>query len=108
MRIMSGVAFLLLSLPGLAIAESKHFDCTPSFSLQETWQGADAAYSIPLQDGRVVWIFGDTLYGDKRQVSGQEPLMVHNSFGISTCKNGTWKIDYSIKRNAKGDFDSFF
>ncbi len=108
MRLLSSVVCLLLLLPGLAIAESKHFDCTPSFSLQEPWQGADAAYSIPLQDGRVVWIFGDTLYGDKRQVRGQEPLMVHNSIGISTCRNGTWKIDYSIKRDAKGEFDSFF
>jgi hypothetical protein len=34
--------------------------------------------------------------------------MVHNSIGISTCKNGKWNLDYSIKRDAKGQFDSFF
>lgn len=109
MRIMSKVVFMLLLLSGLAMAkESKHFDCGPKFSLQAPWQGADAAYSIPLQDGRDVWIFGDTLYGDKREVTGQEPLMVHNTIGISTCKNGQWNIAYSIKRDAKGNNDSFF
>lgn len=108
MRIHCRFLFLLLLAPGLAIAQPGPFNCTPSFSAQTPWQGADAAYSIPLKDGRVVWIFGDTLYGDKREVSGQEPVMVHNSIGISTCKNGTWKIDYSIKRDAKGNSDSFF
>ncbi len=34
--------------------------------------------------------------------------MVHNTIGISTCKNGQWKIDYTIRRDAKGDRDSFF
>lgn len=108
MRILSKVALALLFLSALAMAQSKHFDCTPSFSLQAPWQGADAAYSIPLPDGRDVWIFGDTLYGKDRQVPDDVPLMVHNSIGISTCKDGKWNIDYSIKRDTKGKFDSFF
>ncbi len=108
MRISLTILFMVLLLTAVGAAESRHFECTPSFSAQAPWQGADAAYSIPLQDGRVVWIFGDTLYGDKREVTGNDPRMVHNSLGISTCKNGQWKIEYSIKRDAKGEFDSFF
>jgi uncharacterized protein DUF4185 len=108
MRTGSKLVFVLLFFTAFAVAESRHFDCAPSFSAQAPWQGADAAYSIPLQDGRDVWMFGDTLYGDKREVTGNEPKMVHNSLGISTCKDGKWKIDYSIKRDAKGGFDSFF
>jgi hypothetical protein len=100
-------AFVLL-LAGTAFGAPASFDCGPSFSLQAPWQGADAAYSIPLSDGRDVWIFGDTLFGKDRQVKGNEPQMVHNSFGIASCKEGQWKLDYSIKRNGKGDFDSFF
>ncbi|MGA7564737.1 MAG: hypothetical protein WBW53_01570, partial [Terriglobales bacterium] len=100
--------FALLSTVFVFANDQPRFDCTPSFPLQKPWLGADAAYSIPLPDGRDVWIFGDTLYGDKRQVTGNEPRMVHNSIGISTCKNSQWKIDYSIKRGAKGNFDSFF
>jgi Domain of unknown function (DUF4185) len=108
MRMLSKAIFILLLFTSFAAAQSRHFDCTPSFSLKAPWQGADAAYSIPLQDGRVLWIFGDTLYGQKRAVSGNEPQMVHNSLGISTCKNGKWNLQYSIKRDAKGNFDSFF
>ena len=82
--------------------------CTPSFPYQQQWQGADAAYSIPLPDGRDVWIFGDTLFGDKRQVTGDDPRMVHNSIGISTCKNGKWKLDYTLRRDARRRATSFF
>ncbi len=108
MRTFSKLVFLLLMLTAFAAAQATHFDCTPSFSLHAPWQGADAAYSIPLQDGRVVWIFGDTLYGDKREVTGNEPQMVHNSLGISTCNDGKWNIQYSIQHGANGTFDSFF
>jgi hypothetical protein len=107
--------WIILCIPALlsiasAFAASPVPDsaCTPSFPLRAPWLGADAAYSIPLPDGRDVWIFGDTLYGDKRLVAGEEPRMVHNSLGISTCRNGEWKIDYVIKRDAKGNPDSFF
>lgn len=108
MRTLSKLILVVLFFSYIALAQTQHVDCTPSFALVAPWQGADAAYSIPLTDGRDVWIFGDTLYGPKREVTGQEPAMVHNSIGISTCKNGKFDIRYSIKRDAKGGFDSFF
>lgn len=89
-------------------AKSAKFDCTPSFPFQQQWLGADAGYSIPLADGRNVWIFGDTLYGDKRVVNGNDPRMVRNSVGISTCKNGKWKIDYTMRRRENGQLLDFF
>jgi hypothetical protein len=101
-------AILVFLFATSTFAASQSPACTPSFGLRAPWLGADAAYSIPLPDGRDVWIFGDTLYGDKRLVTGEEPKMVHNSLGISTCKNGTWNIDYKIKRDAQGNPDSFF
>lgn len=82
--------------------------CTPSFPLRPPWLGADAAYSIPLPDGRDVWIFGDTLYGDKRLVIGDDPRMVHNTVGMSTCENGVWKIDYTFHHDADGKLGNIF
>jgi len=103
------VSCVLALLSGVSVsAQGRDSACTPSFPLRAPWLGADAAYSIPLPDGRDVWIFGDTLFGDKRLVTGEEPRMVHNTLGISTCKNGKWNIDYAIKRDAKGNPDSFF
>src|ERR1700684_1213546 len=99
MRNISKLVLVLLFVCGCAMATTPHFDCTPSFSLKAPWQGADAAYSTPLKDGRDVWIFGDTLYGPQREVKGQEPEMVHNTIGISTCKGGQFDMKYSIKRD---------
>ena len=105
----SSALFFLVVCAGSGFAETRvKSDCQPSFPFAQGWFGADAAYSIPLADGRDVWIFGDTLYGKERKVVGNDPTMVHNTIGISTCKNGQWKIDYSIKRDAKGESDSFF
>lgn len=76
--------------------------------LANGWQGADVGYSIPLKDGRDLWIFGDTLYGKKRVVNNEIPNMVHSSLGISTCEAGKWKVDYFIQHDAKGKPVSFF
>lgn len=104
---------VLLAMPALALASPAHAgDCNASFPLQSGktlgWQGADAAYSIPLPDGRDVWIFGDTLYGPHRAVEGQQPRMVHNSLGISTCKDGRWQLKYVIKHDAADKPLSYF
>jgi hypothetical protein len=82
--------------------------CTPSFPFLDGWWGADGAYSIPLADGRSVWIFGDTFYGDSRTLQGEEPRMVRNSVGVSTCTSGRWKIKYVLRRTASGKPIDFF
>jgi hypothetical protein len=82
--------------------------CTPHFSATQVWQGADAAYSIPLPDGRDVWIFGDTIYGAERKLDGAEPRMVRNSVAVSACKNGNFTIDYVIRKSGNGKPLDFF
>lgn len=110
-----GLFQLFLLYPCLlvcAASPARASECTASFPLQSGgplgWQGGDAAYSIPLPDGRDVWIFGDTLFGPKRFVEGQNPRMVHSSLGISTCKNGEWHLDYVVKHDAAGNAVSYF
>lgn len=87
--------------------------CTPRFPLrigiQNGWLGADAAYSIPQPNGTDVWIFGDTLYGKRRVVHGNKPVMVHNGIGVSTCgAHGKWRIRYYLRKNPAGQPVSFF
>lgn len=102
------LAFLLLIL----VRPSLHAEstpCTPSFSFNQGWWGADAAYSIPLADGRSIWIFGDTLYGDKRVVTGNEPRMVRNSIGVSRCAaQGDFRVDYVMRHGPDGAPQDFF
>jgi hypothetical protein len=105
-------AFLLLLAGRSAFAVAADAACTPEFPLEHGqaygWLGADAAYSIPLPDGRDVWIFGDTLYGQQRVVNGSTPQMVRNSIGISTCDHGRWNLHYAIRKDAQGHPQSFF
>jgi Domain of unknown function (DUF4185) len=102
------VLFLLSSTAPLHAQDKSALDCTPSFPFKDSWWGADAAYSIPLPDGRSIWIFGDTLYGDQRAVEGSDPRMVRNSVGVSTCGDRGWKIDYVIRRGDNGQPLDFF
>jgi hypothetical protein len=105
-------AVLMTFLFTLAVGSMRASQCDASFPLESGkhlgWEGADAAYSIPLPDGRDVWIFGDTLYGPDRHVTGQNPRMVHNSLGISTCKDGRWHLEYVVKHDASGNALSYF
>ncbi len=99
---------LLLATPAFTYAQSVP-QCTPSFPFQDGWLGADAAYSVPLPGGRSVWIFGDTLYGDKRVVVGNQPRMVRNSIGISQCTSaGQWQLQYVIRHGQAGQSLDFF
>src|ERR1700743_631915 len=103
------VLFGLISLSRVSLAAT----CNPTFALEPQksigWQGADAAYSIPLPDGRVVWVFGDTLYGEQRVVHGNNPQMTHNSLGISTCDaSGRWNLKYVIKQDSEKYAESYF
>lgn len=112
----SGIAIiapaLLFAFTCAAHALTPHSACTPSFSLEHGkplgWLGADAAYSIPLPDGRDVWIFGDTLYGEHRVVNGNQPQMVRNSIGVSTCDAGKFNLKYIIRKDAAGHPRDFF
>ncbi len=104
--------FCFVPLILVVAAHAQAAPCTATFPLQSgkslSWQGADAAYSIPLPDGRDVWIFGDTLYGPDRVVVGNDPKMVHNSLGISTCKRGQWQLNYVIRHDTAGKALSYF
>ncbi|HKB98904.1 MAG TPA: hypothetical protein VKD23_08970, partial [Terriglobales bacterium] len=101
--------FMLSCTASLYALDKSRTDCIPSFPFKESWWGADAAYSIPLPDGRSVWIFGDTLYGERRTVEGSDPRMVRNSIGVSTCdERGGWTVDYVIRRDDKEQLQDFF
>lgn len=111
-RIVVGIviAFSVLSCSAsLQALEKSKTECLPSFPLEKSWWGGDAAYSIPLPDGRSVWVFGDTLYGERRMMEGSDPRMVRNSIAVSTCDDpGGWKVDYVIRRDDKEQPQDFF
>jgi hypothetical protein len=83
--------------------------CTPHFPYAEGWLGADGGYSIPLADGRSVWLFSDTFVGVPGQPSRENSEMIHNSIGLSRCAdNGRWNIDYAWGQSDRGEPAAFF
>lgn len=112
-RIRCIFVFGVIAILSIASGYARASTCTPSFPLEKGkalgWNGADAAYSIPLPDGRDVWIFGDTLYGPNRDVQGHIPRQVHNSLGISRCDaQGHWHLTYVVKHDKAGKAESYF
>lgn len=99
--------FAVCARSGFAQSTPK-FSCEPSFPLAQGWLGSDIAYSTPLPGGRDLWVFGDTLYGAERKVVDDDPRMVRNSVAISTCKDGKWNIEYTIRRDANRKEIDFF
>lgn len=57
------------------------------------WSGADGAYSVPLPDGRVAWIFSDTFYGEvddeARTRSTSSSRLIRNSLVVQDA-DGTF------------------
>ena len=72
------------------------------------WLGSDAAHSIPLGDGRFLWLFGDTLIGTMARgarVVGAE--FIHNTIGIQEIRDslpGTMRYYWETREGKSFDF----
>ena len=73
-------------------------DCTPQFPYLQGWLGGDEAYSISLNAGRVLWLFGDSFVGSEAQTSRAGATMIANTVAVSTCTAGKWNIRYHYRR----------
>ena len=64
-------------------------ECVPPEKLpyKQGWLGGDGAYSIPLSDGRTLWLFGDTFISDDpNQREGRLVFgFIRSTIGVSTC-----------------------
>jgi hypothetical protein len=84
--------------------------CLPSFPDKDGWYGGDGAYSIMLDDRRVLWLFGDTFVSDQegRQDRLGMDVILGTTLGLSTCTaQAEFKIRYFLKKK-DGKFISSF
>jgi hypothetical protein len=52
------------------------------FRSEPRWLGADGAHSIDLQDGRVLWLFGDTFIDIKGSSQRRDAALIRNSVAL--------------------------
>ena len=84
--------------------------CLPSFPDKDGWYGGDGAYSIRLDERRVLWLFGDTFVSEQvgRQDRVGMKVVLGTTLAISTCTaDGQFQIRYFLKKN-NGEFISSF
>jgi hypothetical protein len=59
-------------------------DADRLFRDDPNWLGGDGAYSIDLEDGRVLWLFGDSFVAVSEKRLRNESVIVRNSIGVQT------------------------
>jgi len=83
--------------------------CLPEFPDRDGWYGGDGAYSIQLDDWRVLWLFGDTFVSEeegRRDRTGMA-VVLGTTVAVSTCAADDFRIRYRLKRK-DGKFVSSF
>jgi len=82
-------AFWLLFLLLLAACSAKpvvRVSLLPSydslFETREGWTGADGAYTVPLSQNAILWLFGDTWWGRIRDGRHVDAAIVNNSIAV--------------------------
>lgn len=79
------------------------------FHQDPRWLGSDAAYSIPLGDERVLWLFGDSWIAPQGKYERRDARMVSNTIGIQTGLDPSRaKIYFFWGENADGQPKHFF
>lgn len=73
------------------------------FPFHSGWLGADAAYSVPLDQKSSLWLLGDTFIGKQRSSA----TMIHNSVAVRIC-DGDCRFTYWWSGMQSGKPDSFF
>lgn len=96
---------LVLTAPafagGFTVAPAPELDAL--FQNTEGWIGADGDYSVPLGDGRTLWLFSDSFVGRVENCARAGAALVNNSAAIQ--KGGKVAFYYGTK--ADGGPDAF-
>lgn len=79
----------------LPISVTKAADFNQLFTRYSGWTGGDATYSIPLPDGRIMWLFGDSFIGtvkpDRSRTGGlflRNAVMIQDGNQMTTLSGG--------------------
>jgi len=88
------VLFALASLGAEPVVRSVEplADLDEKFTRADGWNGADAAYSIPISPTRTAWFFGDTWIGAVKNNKRSGSKMVNNTVGIQDGAKFTFPI----------------
>lgn len=98
------IALGALALGGCAIFErvppaQPQTSCIPDLTLKDGWLGGDGISSVPLADGRVLWLFGDSFIGKPGAGDRKDAAMIDNSIAISACAGPAASLAYVWRKD---------
>ena len=76
------------------------------FEGKEGWIGGDGAASVDLGSGRILWLFGDTIWGKVTDHGRSGAAMVNNTIGLQAGKDGA--IRFIAGKTSAGKPAAFF
>lgn len=76
--------------------------CTPYFPYRDGWLGGDAAYSVAMNGGSHLWLFGDSFVAAPDVTTRRGAAMIGNSIAVSQCERGRWFLRYYWRRGTDG------
>ncbi len=71
----------------LPVEAASFVDADALFHQEPRWIGGDGAFSIPLDDERTLWLFGDTFIATSEALTREESRMVRNTVAIQTGRD---------------------
>jgi hypothetical protein len=74
-------------------------DWDEKFTQSDGWNGADAAYSVPVSEKRAVWLFGDTWVGAVKNNSRAGSVMVNNTVGVQDGTGHEARLSFPVRRD---------
>jgi len=78
------------------------------FHQDPRWLGSDGAYSVPLDDGRILWLFGDTLVATSPANVRSESAFLRNTVGIQRGTDPTNAAMRFYWRRTRDEPSSYF
>lgn len=71
--------------PGPSVLAGRAFTQAEAlFHREPRWLGADAAFSVPISEGRTLWLFGDTFIARSNAHVRSESALVSNTVAVQT------------------------
>lgn len=92
------VALAVLAPPLKVLDAKPDAAMNARFANADGWIGADDAYSIPLPDGRRLWLYADTWVGKIRDGKRTDATLVNNSLALQSGA----RVDYFIRKDEQG------
>ncbi len=114
MRIEAGLAAggILMAITSAALGSGFTFRAEPAPELEKPfrhdsgWVGADGDFSVPLDGGRVLWLFSDTFVGEVEDGRRINCRMVNNSVAIQR-QDANQPVEFFHGKNQDGSPRSF-